>query len=320
MTTSEIYKKTLGFSLRRLLYDVLAILLMAVLSIGGFFLAEKIADAGLIGLGIGLVIGIVVLIVTLRYVSYTFKAGQIAMMTKGITEGQLPDDVIGEGKKIVKERFITVAVFYAATGVIKGIFNQIGRGLIAIGNAVGGEKGGNVASAINSIIQVIISYLSDCCLGWVFYRKEENAARATCEGAVLFFKHGKVLAKNLGRVFGIGLASLAVIGGAFTGVFYLIFSRFPLFFTELAKEFAETNADSTAAFLSDPNNFMLVCAAIAGIIIWSILHSTFVRPYVLSGVLHDYILSGADEVFTEESFAALDSKSSKFKKLHSELT
>ena len=52
--------------------------------------------------------------------------------------------------------------------------------------------------------QVVVAYLCDCCLGWVFYRKAQGAAKATCEGAVLFFRHGKTLARNLGRVFGMG--------------------------------------------------------------------------------------------------------------------
>ena len=85
-------------------------------------IAEKASDKGLIGLVIGIIAGIVVVVIMLRYVSYTFKAGQIAMMTRAITEGSLPADVIGEGKRVVKGRFATVALFFAATGVIKGIF------------------------------------------------------------------------------------------------------------------------------------------------------------------------------------------------------
>lgn len=107
MTNKEIYSRTLGFSVRRLLFDILAFVLMAMLSAAGFFIAEKTAGNGLIGLGIGVVVGIIALIIMLRYISYTFKAGQIAMMTRAITTDELPDDVIAEGKKVVKERFST---------------------------------------------------------------------------------------------------------------------------------------------------------------------------------------------------------------------
>ena len=277
---------------------------------------------GLIGLGIGTLAGIVALTIFLRYVSYTYKAGQIAMMTRAVAEGDLPEDVIGEGKRVVKERFVTVAAFFAVTRIINGIFSQLGSAISSIGEKLGGDNGKTVGSAISIIIQVIVAYLSDCCLGWVFYRKDVKAARATCEGAVLFFKHGKTLAKNMGRVFGMGLASLAVIGGAFTGVFYLIASRFPALFTQLGAEVAEAAVrleTTIPAYVTEPNSLMWICAGIAGVILWSILHTAFIRPYVLVGVLRNYIESGIQEVPSEASFAMLDSKSAKFKKLHAEL-
>ncbi len=321
MTNKEIYSCTIGFSIRRLLFDILAFVIVAALTAAGFFIAEKTADNGLIGLGIGAIIGIIVLVIMLRYISYTYKAGQIAMMTRAVTEGRLPEDVIGEGKRVVKERFATVAIFFAATNVIKGIFQQLGRGLTGLGRAVGGDSGESVASAINSAIQVVVAYLCDCCLGWVFYRKEQGAAKATCEGAVLFFRHGKTLARNLGRVFGMGLASLVVIGGVFSGIFYLIASRFPATFEQLAREMAQiaaTDAD-IPAFLTNPSSLTLAAAVLAGVILWNIIHSAFVRPFVLTGVLRNYLESGMNEIPTEESFAMLDSKSSKFAKLHGEL-
>lgn len=322
MSNKEIYRKTLGFSIRRLLWDVLTLLLLAAFATAGFFLGDKfMEDGGPIGLIIGAIVGIIIVALVLRFISYTYKAGQIAMMTRGITEGELPDNVIAEGKRTVKERFGTVAAYFAVTGVIKGIFNQIGRGITKVGQAIGGDAGGTVGSAVSSVMQTIINYLCDCCLGWVFYRREQKAAKATCEGAVLFFKHGKTFAKNMGRVFGMGLVSFLLIGGVFTGLFYLLFSNHPEFYNKLAQEIAEAAAQSEKipAFLTDPNMLPIVFAAIGGIIMWSVIHSVFVKPFVLTGVLRNFIESGMNDIPTEASFSALDSKSPKFKKLHSEL-
>ena len=323
MDNKQIYKLTLGFSLRRVLWDILAIVILCATTVIGFLLADKLMDKGLIGLVIGLLIGILIVVFLLRYVSYTFKAGQIAMMTKALTEGNLPEDVIGEGKRIVKERFLTVAAFYAVTNVIKGIFNEIGKVLTKVGERVGGDTGSTVASVISSVIQVVINYLSDCCLGWVFYRKEEKSAKATCEGAVLFFKHGKTFAKNMGRVFGMGIASLIAIGGVAGVIAYLIFTGFPAAFDTLTAEIAEAavraETELPAAF-SDPKMVMIVCAAICGIIVWSIVHSVFIRPFVLVGVLRNYLASGIEEVPATSSFAELDKISPKFKKLHAEVS
>lgn len=322
MDNMTVYKKTLGFSLRRFGWDILSVLILGAFCLGGFLIADKATDKGLIGLVIGLVIGIIVLVIFLRWVSYKYKAGQIAMMTRGVTEGTLPDDVIGEGKRIVKERFKTVAALFAVTGVIKGIFREIGRGITKIGEAIGGDTGSSIGSAISAVIDVIVAYLCDCCLGWVFYRKDVKPAKATCEGAVMFFKHWKTLAKNMARVFVFALVSLLLIGGVFFGIAFLVFSRFPAFFEMLAKEFIEAGARNdtqVAEFLKDPKMLVIVAAALTGVIIWSILHSVFIRPFVLVGVLRNYMASGISDIPEESSFAELDGKSKKFKKLHAEL-
>ena len=320
MDNKEIYKKTLTFSIRRFFWDVLAFVIIILVAAAGFFLAEKAAANGLLGLVIGIVVGIIIVAIVTHFVSYIFKAGQIAMMTRAITDGKLPEDVYGEGKKIVKERFLTVAAYYAVTSVIKGIFNELGKAITSVGNAVGGDTGGAIGSTISSAINVVVGYLCDCCLGWVFYRKDEKATKATLEGGVLFFKHGKTLAKNLGRIFGMGLLSLAVIGGMFFGIFYLITMAFPDAFAALAAEFVEIAADDESlAFLTDPNNLQLIAAGIGGVSMWAIIHSTFVRPFILVGVLRNYIESGKKEKLTEAEFAEVDKKSKKFAKLHKEV-
>ena len=321
MDNKEIYKKTLTFSLRRFLWDAASLVIIIVVAAAGFFLAEKLASQGLIGLVVGIVIGIIVVAIASHFVSYVFKAGQIAMMTKAITDGKLPDDVYGEGKKIVKERFLTVAAYYAVTGVIKGIFNEVGRAITAVGQAVGGDNGGAVGSTISGAIQTIVGYLCDCCLGWVFYKKDEKATKATMEGAVLFFKHGKTLMKNLGRVFGIGILSFVVIGGVFFGVFYLMTLAMPGVFEGLAAEFANIAAGGEVEmpeFLTNAQNLMLIAAGIGGVTMWGIIHSVFVRPFVLVGVLRNYIESGKNEKISDADFAELDKKSKKFAKLHAE--
>ncbi len=314
MDNKEIYKRTLTFSLRRFLWDLGSIIVLVVFTAAGFVVADKLSGNGLIGLLVGMVIAIIAIAIASHFISYVFKAGQIAMMTKGVTEGKLPEDVYGEGKKIVKERFLTVAAYYAVTSAIKGIFNQLGRAITSVGESVGGDAGGTIGSTISSIIQTIVRYLCDCCLGWVFYRKDESSVKATMEGAVLFFKHGKTLAKNLGRVFGMGILSFLLIGGAFFGITYLVTMAFPDAFAELARMIAESGED-VPEFFTTAQGVMLSVAAIIGVVMWSILHSVFVRPFVLVGVLRNYIESGKSEKISEKDFDELDKKSSKFKKL-----
>ncbi len=318
MSNKEIYRKTLTFSLRKLIIDIIALLAVGGFCTLGFILMEKYNGEGLPGLLIGLIVGIIIVAIILHYVGYTYKAGQIAMMTRGITEGTLPDNVYREGRKAVKERFATVAVFYLVTNAIHGIFNALARGVNAIGKAVGGERGGQVADAINSAVQILIGYLCDCCLGWVFYRKEVKAAKATCEGAVIFFKHGKTLLKNVGRIFGMGLLSLILIGGALFGLAYVIFLQFPRTFELLAGEVSQMTVESgkeVVLWLQDPKNLTIAGAALVAVLVWSFIHTTFIRPFILVGVLRNFTEEGMKDIPTEASFSVLDGKSPKLAKL-----
>ena len=317
VTNKEIYKKTLTFSLRGALFDIAAFAVIIVCGVVGFIVAEKTTDIGALGLVLGLIAGLVFFVLILRYVSYTYKAGQIAMMTKAVIEGSLPDDVLAEGKRVVKERFLTVAMYFGATRIIKMIFNELGRVLMRVGRAVGGKNGSSVAAIINMIVRTIVAYLCDCCLGWVFFRKDENAGKATCEGAVIFFKHWKVFAENMGRVFGIGCISLVSIGGVFAAVFYSIAARFPAAFATLANELASSgNLDDNDSFLGDPTSLMIFTVLVCAVIVWGIIHSIFVKPFVLAGVLRNFLNSGKEDIPDETAFAMLDEKSNQFRKLH----
>ena len=317
MNNKEVYKKTLTFSLRRFLWDLGSVIVITIFAVAGFLIADKASQNGLIGLAVGIVIAIILVAIASHFISYVFKAGQIAMMTEGVSKGKMPEDVYGAGKKVVKERFATVAGYYAATSVIKGIFNQLGNAITSVGKAVGGDTGNAVGSTISAAIQTVVEYLCNCCLGWVFYRKDEKATKATLEGAVIFFKHGKTLAKNLGRVFGMSILSFIVIGGIFFGITYLITMAFPGAFEQLAKTIAESG-ESVPEWLTQATNLQLLTGVVGGVVMWSILHSVFVKPFILVGVLRNFIKSGKEEKITEADFDELDKKSDKFKKAHAE--
>lgn len=318
LTNGQIYRKTLTFSLRRLLFNFVMVIIVVGLSTGGFILTDRMVGQGLYGLGVGFIIACVLVAILAHFFSYVLKAGQIAVMTKAVTEDKLPDDVYGEGKRIVKERFVTVALYYAATSLIKGIFNELGKIITKVGEAVGGDTGGTVGSAISAVINTIIAYLCDCCLGWVFYRREIGAFKATCEGAVIFFKHGKTFLKNMGRVFGIGLASLLAIGGAFFGVFYVILLQFPGSIERISQEIKELSTggepNKWIDILSNPTSLTIAIGVILAFILWSIVHSTFVKPFVLVGVLRNYMASAVQDIPDESEFSILEKHSKKYRK------
>ena len=316
MTNFQVYRKTLSFSLMSFLVSILSLAIALGVITACFFIFDKAADLAVVGLLVGFVIAIVIAALISVFVSNRIKAAQIAMMTRGVTENALPDHAFKEGFAEIKGRFAKITVFYFITNSIKGIFRQIGRGINRIGTAVGGQAGNTVTSAIDSAIQILIGYLCDCCMGWILFRKDENSFKAGCEGAVIFFKHGKTLIRNIGRIFGMGILSFILIGGAFTALFYLVFNLLPQMFNTLASEIGGMNGGDIPEFLTDPKMLMLAIAVAGGIILWSILHSVLIRPFILVGVLRNFMTAGQEDMPKEEDFQNLSNKSPRFAKLY----
>ena len=323
MTNFQVYKKILSFSLLQFVVDIAVLAIIAGLAVAGFFMFDNTASSkAIIGLIIGLVIGIIIAIVVSYLVSNRIKAAQISMMVKGVTEGELPEQTFKAGFAELKGRFAKITLLFVVMNGIKGVFRQIGRGLDKLGRAVGGDVGEGVTSAINSAIQILIGYMCDCCMGWILYRKDVNGFKAGCEGAVIFFKHGKTLLRNIGRIFGMGFISFLVIGGAFFGIFYLIFMNFPDLFNTLASEIKEIgirNDIEIKEFLTEPTTLRLFLCAIGGIVLWSSIHSVLIRPFILVGVLRNFMAAGLKDLPTESDFEELNNKSPKFQKLYNRI-
>ena len=319
MTNFQVYRKTLSYSLLTFAVDIGALIVVALAATAGFFIFGGAAtEMSLIGLVLGLLVGIILTVLINVFLTNRIKAAQIAMITKGVTENQLPDKTFKAGFEEIKGRFGKITAFFFITSAIKGIFRQLGRGINRVGTALGGQTGNSITSAIDSAIQTLVSYLCDCCLGWILFRKDINSAKAGCEGAVIFFKHGKTLIRNIGRIFGMGFLSFLLIGGGLSALIYLIFSQFPGMFEQLSQAIIAGGGD-IPEFVYSVQFFTIVVSIVLGIIIWSILHNVLVRPFILVGVMRNFMAAGQQDIPTESDFAALDSKSPRFAKLHSSI-
>ena len=317
MTNFQVYKKTLSYSGLLFLLDLLALIVFGGVATGGFVIGSMVGGA-IPGLIIGVLVGIILVILYNYLVQNRIKAAQIGMMAKGVVDGELPEHTFQEGFKEVKGRFASITGFFFVTNAIKGIFRQLGRGITRVGQAIGGDAGGSIASAIDSAIQILIGYLCDCCLGWVMYNKNTGTAKAACEGAVIFFRHGKTLFRNIGRIFGMGLLSFLVFGGAFFGLSFFICNNFPGGFEALSNEIIASfgEGEEVPEILSNITYLMLFVSAIIGIVGWSMLHNVLIRPFILTGVLRNFMASGLAERPQPADFTVLDGRSKKFAKLH----
>lgn len=330
MTNFQVYRKTLSFSLLMFLVDLLILVVIGGGATAGFFIGFNAVSAsgdaqsvaGIVGLLIGFIIGIIGAVLINIFILNRIKAAQIAMMVKGVTEGSLPDKTFHAGFEEVKGRFGSITLFFFITNAIKSIFRQIGRGINKVGTVLGGNTGNTITSAIDSAIQTLIGYLCDCCLGWILFRKDQNAARAGCEGAVIFFRSGKTLFRNIGRIFGMGILSFLVIGGALFGLNYLIFSSVPqlsqaLF--EAVQKIMTEDGGTVPEILSTPALVNVVISVFIAVFMWSALHSVLVRPFILVGVMRNYMAAGQASMPTEAEFEEVARKAPKLRKLQEKI-
>ena len=140
------------------------------------------------------------------------------------------------------------------------------------------------------IVGVVLEYLNYCSLGWVFLNENQSAFKSTCDGAVIYFQNWKTLMKNSAKVIALTVVSLAIIGGAFFGVAYLVLGGIAPLTSVLADiDAAATFEDGTA--VPAGTSLVVLCVVIA-LLLWGGVHSAFVKPYILVSAMRRYIEAG----------------------------
>lgn len=317
MKNFEIYRKTLKFSIMRLLVTIIGIFIIVALPLGTFFFTSGMDEAVCaLATGVAFIVGLVIFALIIRYCGYLFTAAQVAMITQGVSTGQLPQDVYAAGKQAVKKRFVTASVYFALWSITKAITNEITAGLNAISRvADGGNTAGpasTVAGIVSAVISVVLEYLNYCSLGWVFLNGNQSAFKSTCDGAVVYFQNWKTLLANAGKVIAVTLVSLVVIGGAFFGLGYLVFGSIPSLTAVLADiDAAATLEDGTAV---PPGTSLIVMCVLVALFIWGGIHSAFVKPFILISVMRRYIEAGLSNPPKVDLYGKLAGMSKGFRK------
>lgn len=317
MGNGEIYRKTLRFSVMRLLVTILGIFIIVALPLATFLVTAGMSEiACAVGTFVAFIVGIVVFVLIIRYCGYLFTAAQVAMITEGVSKGTLPDDVYAAGKQAVKRRFVTASVYFALWSITKAITTQITAGLNALGRvADAGNNAGpasTVTGIVSTVISVVLEYLNYCSLGWVFLNANQSPFKSTCDGAVVYFQNWKTLLKNAGKVIGITVVSLVVVGGAFFGLGYLVFGSIPSLTAVLADIDAAATLDDGSAV--PPGTSLIVLCVIVALLLWGGIHSAFVKPYILISVMRRYIEAGLANPPKVDLYGKLAGMSAGFRK------
>ena len=305
MKNTKIYAKILQFSFWKMLFTLLGVLALIVLPMIAGVLTYKNETVFAFAVIAALIAGIVINFLLSRYASYMLTCGQIAMIERGLTTGEMPKDVFKAGKEAVKERFATANVYF----VLKGITSSITHEITSVVNKLTDSKNDAVSTVTGLIslgIAVILEYVNYCSLAWVFHKKEQNAFKSTCDGAVIYFQNWKTLLANVGKILGITVVSLIVL------CIPLIVGSVVLFVAvEPLAVFCEA---VDAVFELELGTVAMMSALVIGIMLWSGLHGAFVKPYIMVSVMRGYIAAGDANPPKVDIYGKLSDMSKSFKK------
>ncbi len=200
MEARDIFMKTLPFCWAKLGLGILNILVCALLfailmGISLLFKSEGVAGI-MFFVWLGL-IGIVNFVLR-HYVGYLVKAGHVAVIAESFRQGRVPSGSISVGASLVRERFGTANVYFALDKLVAGAVKQLQRTLGRLTDWLLGSlpMTDKLKSALNFFLDISLGYIDECCLGYTFYRKEQNAYKSACDGVIIYAKNWKELLKN----------------------------------------------------------------------------------------------------------------------------
>lgn len=230
MSVSKIYMKTMKFVWLRLGIGLI-ITLISLLLLAAFMGIGSLFDST--GLLVGFILWLLstagVYQLIMRYVGYMIKAAHIAVISKAVTDQEIPDDMINYGKEMVKERFGTTNIYFVidqlVSGSVRQLQNTVGKLDLVLGNIPGVSF---LISIAKLFIGIALGYIDECCLGYTFIKPNQGACKSACDGVCIYFQNIKHFLKKavgttamvVGATFVAWLGSYAILG--------IIFSLFNL--------------------------------------------------------------------------------------------
>lgn len=203
MKNGDIFKKTMPFVWRRLgMYLLLNIGIILYFALVIFLITLFAANGGVVGIIIALIlcpIGLRIYTFGCDYIGYMIKAAHVAAIGELAVTGTIPQGmtVVQFGKSKVKERFVASNVYFGLDKLVTGAVKQIQNMITRVGNIFGNiEFIQNIIKILNIFVEIVLGYVDEAVLARVFYKKEENAWKASADGVVLYFQSWKEILKN----------------------------------------------------------------------------------------------------------------------------
>ncbi|MBQ6993869.1 MAG: hypothetical protein IJN64_20055 [Lachnospiraceae bacterium] len=135
------------------------------------------------------------------YVSYMIKSAHIACMAVAVQEGKIPENMVETGAQLVKERFVSSNVYIGVDKLVGGAVGQLQRTVGKIGGFLDFIPGmDNAVEILQKFIGIFLGYVDECCLGYTFVNKDQNAWKSACDGVCIYFQNVKTFLKEAVKI------------------------------------------------------------------------------------------------------------------------
>lgn len=292
VNAGSIFSKTIKFCLIKLMLGV------GTLLISGILLAVLLGIGLLIGGDVAVVMFFVWLVITglinffiNRYIGYLVKAGHIAIITEAAVTGIIPDNQLEYAVARVKNKFTTANIYFGIDSLVSGAVKQLQHAVQRIGNLLGAVPGMDIiASLIKLFIDISLGYVDECCLGYTFYKEDQNAFKSAADGVVIYYQNWKKLLKN---AITITLTVVITFAASAVILFFLFYALFNLIIPEYA---------------------LVLAALFAGFLSYVIKYS-FIDSWILVKTMVTYMALAPSTEITYDLYGKLCGLSKKFKDL-----
>lgn len=227
----------------------------------------------------------------MHYMGYLIKAAHIAVVAEAVTTGVIPENMVQVGKDMVKSRFATSNVYIVLDKLVGGAVKQLQKTVGSVGSMLGDIPGiGSIVNILQMFIGIALGYIDECCLDYTFYKKDEKAFKAECDGVVIYFQNTKHLLKS-------AVGTTAIVIGLSFVAWLIPFIIFGLIFGAIGVPFA------------------WLFASLIAIIIAVAIKSAFIDSYMMVKTMVSYMSVAPSTQITFDIYDKLCKLSSKFKQL-----
>ena len=286
MSTKDIYFGTFGFVIKKFLLGLASILACVLFALIFIPLVTKI---GMFSIILWIILSAAVYGILNRYLGYMIKVGHIAVISKAVVDGAIPENSWSYAVASVKKRFISANVYYVIDNLVSGAVKQINGVVDKADSLLGGIPGVSaVLSFAKMFINISLGYIDECCLAYTFFRPEENAFKCACDGVVIYFQNWKKLLKSA------AVTALIVVGVT------LLFSVVPFILFGL---------------IISAIGFNFLYALIPAVLLGMSLKSAFLDSFILIRTMKSYMEVAPSTELKVDIYDKLCKLSSKFKSL-----